>query len=90
MKRSILKIVGMVILTVFLGFSAAQLSLAAVESNICPSDPFPPCACNLQHSVLVESGGSWVLYCTYGCYCPDPGGGGGHFYIERDYQEVIY
>ncbi len=91
MRRSILRTVGILMLAVSLGLSVEQLNVSADAANACPTDPFglSNCMCDYLYHIDVQEGSYIVRYCTYGCNCSDSGGGGHHFYIERDHTVII-
>lgn len=84
MKKRMWNLFGITIMAVVIGFSLIQLRTTVVSANGCPADPNNGCMCTLNEAISVESGGTTVWYCTYGCYCGY--GDGNFFYIERTYE----
>ena len=85
MKRRILTCILVAISIGMLTLSVLQLSTRVVKAAGCPSDPFPGCLCNLNNAISVQSGNETHWYCTYDCYCGQPGGSE-NFLIEREYS----
>lgn len=86
MKKGIWRFFGILVLAGAIGISFIQLSAPVCGADGCPSDPFPPCSCTYLYQIDIDpgDGGGIRRTCYYGCNCPDSGGGGGHFYIERE------
>lgn len=89
MKKKILILLGIAIMSGAIVFSLFQPKMTVVKANGCPSSQAVSqdtgCNCTFLYSTSEPhpSRPGELTYCYYGCSCSG-GGGGGHFEIERE------
>lgn len=85
MNNRIWNLIGIAIMAVVIGLTLFQLTTPVVKADGCPTNPDPYCDCRLVDSISVTNGDRTILYCTYSCSCPSPGGGE-PFVIEKTFE----